>query len=73
MWCTVNPLMDYSLTFLPHLDVLADSDVFTPRLLDDPSVTIVLPLPHLFQQEELQIGKQHETTNKTRQRQTLAG
>lgn len=42
------------LTFLSHLDVLADSDVFAPGLLDDPSKTVVLPLPHLLQQEELQ-------------------
>lgn len=59
----MNPPSDARLTFLPHLDVLADSDVFTPRLLDDPSVAVILPLPHLLQQEELQKGRQHEMTN----------
>ena len=52
-----NHIVDDSPTFLPHLDVLADSDVFAPCLLDDPSVTIVLPLSHLLQQEELQKEK----------------
>lgn len=44
----VYPRMKDILTFLPHLDVLADSNVFAPRLLDDPSITVVLPLPHLL-------------------------
>lgn len=55
--------MRLGLTFLPHLDVLADSDVFTPGLLDDPSKTVVLPLPHLLQQEELQRRKHLRDSN----------
>lgn len=53
-----------ALTFLPHLDVLADSDVFPPRLLDDSSVAVELPLSHLLQQEKLQekMTLRHRTT-----------
>lgn len=42
------------LTFLPHLHILANGHMFPPRLLDDPSVAIKLPLPHFLQQEQLQ-------------------
>lgn len=41
------------LTFLPHLHILADGDVFAPRLLDDAGVAVKLPLPHFLQQEQL--------------------
>lgn len=59
MCCMLNRL-----TFLPHLDVLADSNVLAPGLLDDPSVAVVLPLPHLLQQEELQ-RRERTVTAKT--------
>lgn len=56
-----------SLTFLPHLHVLADGDVFTPRLLDDPSKTVILSLPHLLQEEELQTtDRKNENQTRTR-------
>lgn len=45
----LQPPAGVALTFLPHLHILADSNVFTPRFLDDPSVAVILPLPHLFQ------------------------
>lgn len=41
------------LTFLPHADVLAHSNVFAPGFLDDTGVAVELPLPHLFKQEQL--------------------
>lgn len=31
--------------------------MFAPRLLDDPGIAVVLPLPHLLQQKELQPDK----------------
>lgn len=42
------------LTFLSHLDIFANSNMLSPGLLDDPSKSIILSLPHLFQKEQLQ-------------------
>lgn len=39
------------LTFLPHADVLADSNVLAPGLLNDAGITVELPLPHLLQEK----------------------
>lgn len=58
MWCLLSPLMNDNLTFCTHLDKRADSDVFTPRSLDDSSIMLLLCLPHLLQQE-LQRWEQH--------------